>query len=146
MVEISTVMIYPSQVGVAGFMLGMLDPCGEKIADIAVANLRRETVEAHYAPHREKPFFPLLVNSLVGQCVVVAAYEGEKVVDKIMDVTGRRTNPLECVPGTIRRMFGDDSVVAALAENRVMRCVIHRSDCPKEGEREFRVWEPYFQL
>ena len=66
------------------------------------------TVEAHYAEHKERPFFGDVVKFLTSSPIVALAIRGSEavsVVRTLMGATDGRKSP----PGTIRGDFGCSS-------------------------------------
>jgi nucleoside-diphosphate kinase len=72
-----------------------------KVVGLKLLNAPRVTVEAHYAEHRERPFFTSVVDYLTSGPIVALAVEGENAVKAIRAMMGA-TNPLEATPGTVR--------------------------------------------
>ena len=91
----------------------------------------RETVEAHYGVHREKPFFKGVVDFVVSGPVVPMVWEGADVITITRKLMGA-TKPSEAAPGTIR---GDFS-------NSVEKNLIHGSDSLENAAFEIGLWFP----
>ena len=68
--------------------------------------LGRETAEAFYDVHRERPFFDSLCAFMTSGPVVVQVLEGEDAVARNREVMGA-TNPAEAAEGTIRKDFAE---------------------------------------
>jgi Nucleoside diphosphate kinase len=68
--------------------------------------LTKEQAEGFYAVHRERSFFPDLVNFMISGPVVVQVLEGEGAVLKNRDTMGA-TNPANAAAGTIRADFAE---------------------------------------
>ena len=66
-----------------------------------MVHLSRERTEAFYAVHKDRPFFPELVEFMTSGPCVVQVLEGEDAIAKNREVMGA-TNPAEAAPGTIR--------------------------------------------
>jgi nucleoside-diphosphate kinase len=87
--------------------------------------LTRQQAEQFYAVHRERPFFPSLVEFMSAGPIVVQVLEGDNAVAVNREVMGA-TDPKKAAPGTIRRDFaenieansvhGSDSAETAAAE------------------------------
>jgi nucleoside-diphosphate kinase len=91
----------------------------------------RETVEAHYDEHRERPFFGSVVDYLTSGPIVAMAVQGTNAVKAIRAMMGA-TNPLEATPGTVRGDFAltiDDNLT-------------HSSSDPEAAARELALWFP----
>ena len=67
--------------------------------------LSKEQAENFYGVHRERPFFPDLINFITSGPVVVQILEGEDAISNYRDIMGA-TNPKEAKLGTIRAQFG----------------------------------------
>ncbi len=87
--------------------------------------LTRPEAEAFYAVHRERPFFPGLVEFMTSGAVVVQVLEGEDAVAKHRQIMGA-TNPKNADPGTIRAEFAED----------IERNSVHGSDSAENAATE----------
>jgi nucleoside-diphosphate kinase len=87
--------------------------------------LSDEVAGGFYAEHRERPFFPDLIEFMTSGPVVVQVLEGEGAVAKNRELMGA-TNPKEAAEGTIRADFA--SSIDANA--------VHGSDSPESAARE----------
>ena len=89
--------------------------------------LPKETAEAFYAVHAERPFFRDLVTFMISGPVVVQVLEGEGAVAKNREVMGA-TDPSKAAAGTIRKDFAE-----SIEANSV-----HGSDAPETAKAEIR--------
>ncbi len=137
------IFIKPGHVHLKEKVLKRLDMFGRRIMHKELDKAPRRIIEEHYSPHKAKSFFKELVEEFADKPVVVAIYEGEDVIQKVIDATGP-TDPLKAPKGTIRRDFTDEKVWKMETGPRLMNNVMHRSDHPKEFEREFTVWKEIF--
>jgi nucleoside-diphosphate kinase len=142
MPEKTFIMIKPDHVELADDILEHLDQHGNRIDTSQVDEVPRDVIEAHYSPHKDKPFFGNMTDSFVGRSVILAVYEGEGVIQRLMDIIGP-TDPSKAPQDTVRGMYSDDSLEKAIAEQRPVKNVIHRSDSPEESAREIDVWKQY---
>jgi nucleoside-diphosphate kinase len=78
-----------------------------------------------YAEHRERPFFPALIEFMTSGPVVVQVLEGEGAIAKNRELMGA-TNPADAAEGTIRADFA--SSIDANA--------VHGSDSAQSAARE----------
>ena len=78
-----------------------------------------------YAEHKERPFYPALIEFMTSGPVVVQVLEGEGAIAKNRELMGA-TNPAEAAEGTIRADFA--SSIDANA--------VHGSDSPESAARE----------
>jgi nucleoside-diphosphate kinase len=92
----------------------------------------RETVEAHYAAHREKPFFGAVVDFIMSGPVVAMVWEGPDVINLARRLMGA-TKPADSTAGTIR---GDYA-------NSTEQNLIHGSDALETAEAEIKLWFPH---
>jgi nucleoside-diphosphate kinase len=61
----------------------------------------KDLASKHYDEHKERPFFPGLVDFLSSGAVVAMVWEGKDVIKYGRQLIGA-TNPLASAPGTIR--------------------------------------------
>jgi len=87
--------------------------------------LSDELAGGFYAEHRERPFFPALIEFMTSGPVVVQVLEGEGAIAKNRDLMGA-TNPQEAAEGTIRADFATSIDANA----------VHGSDSPESAARE----------
>ena len=95
------------------------------IAGMQLMDVNRELAEAHYAEHREKPFFDELVDFITATPVIAMRVRGEGAIKVMRSLMGA-TNPAEAAPGTIR---GD--LALSMPDN-----LVHGSDSPESARRE----------
>ncbi len=115
--------------GHTGAILALLEQNGFRIAGMKMLRLSKAQAEAFYAVHKNRPFFPGLVQFMTEGPVVVLALEREDAVAKWRDLMGA-TNPANAAEGTIRKRF---------AEN-IERNSVHGSDAPETAAEEI----PFF--
>ena len=89
----------------------------------------RELAEAHYAVHRERPFYGELVSFVTSGPVVAMVWEGSDAVKLTRTMIGA-TKPVEALPGTIRGDFTTE-----LTTN-----LVHGSDAPETAQEEIALW------
>jgi len=102
---------------------------GFTLVGLKFTAVSRELAEQHYAVHRERPFFPGLVEFITSGPVVAMVWEGEGVVAAARKMIGA-TNPLTAEPGTIRGDFGVN----------IGRNLIHGSDAIETANHEISLW------
>ncbi len=98
---------------------------GYRVVGLKQMTISRAAAEAHYAEHKERPFFGELVDFIIGGPVVAMALEGENAILGWRGMMGA-TNPASAAPGSIRADFATTT-----GEN-----VTHGSDSPESAERE----------
>lgn len=133
MTERTFVMAKPDAVhrGLVGEIIGRLERRGLKLVAAKVVTLDRETAEAHYAEHTDKPFFEDLVSFITSGAVVPMVWEGADATRQVRQMIGE-TDPLEAAPGTLRGDFALD----------IGRNIVHASNHEDEGanEREIAIF------
>lgn len=112
-----------------GEIIRRFEAKGFTLVGLKLMNVSRELAETHYGVHKEKPFFPGLVNFITSGPVVGMVWEGKGVIASARKIIGA-TNPLNAEPGTLRGDFGVD----------VGRNIIHGSDAPETAEQEIKLW------
>ena len=114
-----------------------LEIIGAKIVQVS-----RELAERHYYMLKDKPFFPELIDYIMGHLhkrhkVMALVYYGEHAIEKIRKICGH-TNPEKGEPESIRGQYGR-ILTSGLFEN-----VVHASDSIESAEREIKLWfEPH---
>jgi nucleoside-diphosphate kinase len=96
-----------------GAINAMIEQAGLRIVAQKRVRITREQAETFYAVHKERPFFPELVEFMISGPVVVQVLEGEDAIAKYREVMGA-TDPAKADAGTIRkvhaRSIGENSV------------------------------------
>ena len=111
-----------------GAILELVNRSGFRILDLKMRHLDRLTAQEFYAVHRERPFFPDLIEYITSGPVVCIRLEREDAVRKLRELVGA-TNPAEAAAGTIRFLYG-----ASLQANAV-----HASDSVDNGRLEIGI-------
>ena len=117
--------------GLAGEVISRLEQKGLTLLAMELRTLDRETAEAHYGEHRERPFFGELVDFITGGPLVALVVEGPNAVAGTRRIMGV-TNPVEATPGSIRGDFALE-----IGEN-----LVHGSDSPESAAREIGLFFP----
>jgi nucleoside-diphosphate kinase len=97
------------------------------ILEMKKLRLSREQAQAFYAVHKDRPFFPSLVDFMTSGPVIAVALEGEDAIKRYRDLMGATDSAL-AAPGTLRKDFGTDK----------QRNAVHGSDSVENGIRETR--------
>ncbi|MFT6791939.1 MAG: nucleoside-diphosphate kinase [Cellvibrionaceae bacterium] len=108
-----------------GEIVARFEQAGLKISAAKMLNLSQQMAENFYAEHKERPFFPHLVEFMTSGPVIVQVLEGENAIVKNRELMGA-TNPQEAEAGTIRADFAE--TVEANA--------VHGSDSETSAARE----------
>jgi len=111
--------------GDAGEILARITEAGFGIAALKMLYINRRQAEEFYAVHRERPFYPGLVEFMSSGPVVVMVLRHENAVDEFRRMIGT-TDPAKADKGTIRADFGTD----------VQKNAVHGSDSPENALRE----------
>src|ERR1700712_365144 len=102
-VERTFLMVKPDGVQrkLVGEIIRRFENKGLTLAGLKMLTPTREMAEAHYAVHRDKPFFEGLLNFISSGRVVARIWEGDDVVALCRKMMGA-TKPADSIPGTIR--------------------------------------------
>jgi len=126
-VERTLSIIKPDAVGknIVGKIYSRFETNGLRIVAAKMLRLSDAVAGGFYAEHRERPFFPALIEFMTSGPVVVQVLEGEGAVARNRELMGA-TNPKEAAEGTIRADFassidanavhGSDSAASAARE------------------------------
>ena len=115
--------------GLVGEILGRFERKGFRIVGLKMLRIGQELAEAHYAEHRDKPFFKGLVEFITSGPVVAFILEGPNAILEVRKMMGA-THPKDALPGTIRGDFA-----TTIDEN-----VIHGSATPEDAAREIALF------
>jgi len=126
-VERTLSIIKPDAVGknIIGKIYSRFETNGLQVVASKMLQLSDDLAGGFYAEHRERPFFPALIEFMTSGPVMVQVLEGEGAVAKNRDLMGA-TNPQEAAEGTIRADFA--SSIDANA--------VHGSDSTESAARE----------
>jgi nucleoside-diphosphate kinase len=92
--------------GHAGKIVAHLEKEGFRILGMRLTRLTRAQAAAFYAVHRERPFYPELVEFMISGAVVPLVLEREGAVPRLREVIGA-TDPAEAAEGTIRKLYAE---------------------------------------
>ncbi|WP_076463649.1 nucleoside-diphosphate kinase [Actinomyces mediterranea] len=118
-----------------GEILRRIEAKGYVIAGLKVLRASTELLAQHYAEHKDRDFFPGLLEFMSSGPVVAIAVEGNRVVEGMRILMGT-TNPTLAAPGTIRGDLGRDW------GSEHMENIVHGSDSPASAAREIALWFP----
>ena len=110
---------------VIGEIMARFEQAGLNIVAAKMLHLSQEQAEGFYAEHKERPFFPALVEFMTSGPVVVQVLEGENAILRNRELMGA-TNPKEAAAGTIRAKFAQSVEANA----------VHGSDSEASATRE----------
>lgn len=122
-------LIKPSAIqrGLIGEVITRIEKKGLKLTGMKMMNLDDAIINEHYAHLVQKPFFPIIKNSMQATPVIACCIEGIEAVQVIRALTGS-TNGRNALPGTIR---GDFSV-------SVLENIVHTSDSIENAKIEVK--------
>ncbi len=120
---------------VIGEIYSRFEQNGLRIVAAKMIRLDDELAGGFYAEHKERPFFPALIEFMTSGPVCVQVLEGEDAIAKNRELMGA-TNPEEAAAGTIRADFA--STIDANA--------VHGSDSPASAEREIAYFFPAAEI
>ena len=132
-VEQTLVLAKPDAVArsLAGEILARFERRGLTVRAARLVVASRELGEAHYAEHKEKPFFGELVDFITSGPTLAFVVEGEGAIGTCRKTIGA-TNPADAEPGSLRGQFA-----LAMPNN-----LVHGSDAPESAAREIGLWFP----
>jgi nucleoside-diphosphate kinase len=110
---------------VIGEIYSRFEKAGLKIVAAKMLQLNDDSAGGFYAEHKQRPFYPDLIEFMTSGPVMVQVLEGEDAVARNRELMGS-TNPAEAAPGTIRADFAKSIDANA----------VHGSDSLKSAERE----------
>jgi nucleoside-diphosphate kinase len=113
--------------GKAGKVLAHLEENGFTVRAMRMTRLTREQAGEFYAVHRERPFYPELVDFMTSGAVMPIALERDDAVATLREVIGA-TDPAEAADGTIRKLYAESKG----------RNAIHASDSDENAANEVR--------
>ena len=129
--ETTYVMVKPDGVqrGLVGEIISRFERKGLRLVGLKSIVPPRETAEAHYAVHAERPFYNGLIEFVTSGPVVAMAWHGKEAISVARNIIGA-TNGREAAMGTIRGDFGMD-----IGYN-----LIHGSDGEETAAFELGLW------
>lgn len=133
MMQRTFAMIKPDAVAAknTGKIIDMIEKNGFTIVAMEKTHLSKDKAQEFYAVHKERSFFPELVDFIVSGPVVAMALEKENGVLAWRDLMGA-TDPLKAADGTIRKIFGKN-----IGNNAT-----HGSDAPETAAVELDLFFP----
>lgn len=125
------VMVKPDGVrrGLVGEVVRRFEAKGLRIRAMKLMQVSPELAAAHYAEHRDKPFYNDLVSFITSGPSVPMVLEGREAITVARTLMGA-TDPAKAQPGTIRGDLGLE-----ITEN-----IVHGSDSPESAEREISLY------
>ena len=111
-----------------GDIINRFEERGFNILNVRMLTLKSDQASDFYSIHKEKPFFPELIDYITSGPIVQVVLEGNSAIEVVRHMVGA-TNSLKADSGTIRGDFG-----LSHTEN-----VIHASDSVDSFNRELNI-------
>jgi nucleoside-diphosphate kinase len=111
--------------GQTGKIIALLEETGFTVKALKMTRLDRVQAGAFYAVHRERPFFPSLLEFMTSGPCVPMILEADDAVPRLREVIGA-TDPAEAEEGTVRRLYAESKE----------RNAIHASDSEENARQE----------
>jgi len=130
-VERTFIAIKPDGVqrGLIGEIIRRFETKGFTLVGLKLMLVSSELAAQHYGEHKDKPFFPSLVEFITSGPVLAMVWQGNGVIAMARKLIGA-TNPQNAEPGTIRGDYAID----------IDRNIIHGSDGAETAQREIALW------
>jgi len=122
--------------GLTGEIISRLEAKSLRIVALELRQIDSDLAGAHYAEHKDKPFFGELVAFITRSPLVALVIEGGPDTWQTVRTMMGATNPREAAPGTIR---GD--LALETGEN-----LVHGSDGVESAAREIKLFFPGLSL
>ncbi len=125
------VMVKPDGVrrGLVGEVIRRLEQKGLQLQGMKLLKLTPELAGKHYEEHKDKGFYPDLIEFITSGPSVPMVWEGRDAVAVVRAAMGA-TDPVKAAPGTLRGDFA-----LAITEN-----IVHGSDSDASAERELALY------
>jgi nucleoside-diphosphate kinase len=117
--------------GLIGNIIARFEREGLRIAAMRMLHLTRKEAEGFYAVHRERPFFPDLVEFMTSGPVVVMVLEGDDAIEHNREIMGA-TDPAKAAEGTLRKLYAES----------IQNNAVHGSDGPDTARFEIGYFFP----
>ncbi len=145
MIEKSMIIIKPDALrgGVEFEVLERFRRKGFNITDMYKASPSEQLLRQHYAEviaDKGEDIAKRIIKYMTSGPVVVAILEGNNALQAVRTMSGDKTEPAKCPPGTIRHDYSSDSYDLADAQERGVANMIHSSDSAESAEREIALW------
>jgi nucleoside-diphosphate kinase len=135
-IEQTLAIIKPDAVsrGLIGKILARVEEQGFRVRALRMVQLSKQTAQAFYQVHAERPFYESLTTYMSSGPVVPMLLERENAIQSLRDLMGA-TNPQQAAPGTIRRDYGEN----------IERNAIHGSDAVATASVEIAFFFSQFE-
>jgi nucleoside-diphosphate kinase len=135
-IEQTLAIIKPDAVsrGLIGKILARVEEQGFRVRALRMVQLSKQTAQAFYQVHAERPFYESLTTYMSSGPVVPMLLERDNAIQSLRDLMGA-TNPQQAAPGTIRRDYGEN----------IERNAIHGSDAAATAATEIAFFFSHFE-
>ena len=136
MIEQTLAIIKPDAVsrGLIGNILARIEEQGFRVRALRMVQLSKQTAQAFYQVHAERPFYESLTTYMSSGPVVPMLLERENAIQSLRELMGA-TNPEQAAAGTIRRDYGEN----------IERNAIHGSDAAATASVEIAFFFSHFE-
>ncbi len=136
MIEQTLAIIKPDAVsrGLIGKILARIEEQGFRVRALRMVQLSKQTAQAFYQVHAERPFYESLTTYMSSGPVVPMLLERESAIQSLRELMGA-TNPEQAAAGTIRRDYGEN----------IERNAIHGSDAAATASVEIAFFFSHFE-
>ena len=117
--------------GLIGNIVARFEREGMRMAAMRMLHLTKEKAEGFYAVHRERPFFPDLVEFMISGPIVVMVLEGDDAIEHNREIMGA-TDPAKAAEGTLRKLYAES----------IQNNAVHGSDAPDTAKFEIGYFFP----
>ncbi len=140
-IEKTLVLIKPDAIEkrVIGIALDRLERLDLELIAARMVKVTPELAAEHYKHLKGRPFFPALVDFMMGRRnpgahgrILALVFKGQDAIHRIREAAGA-TDPLKADPHSIRGSMGRTI-------NGIMEKVIHASECAEDAEHEINLW------
>ncbi len=132
-------MLKPDGVKLEEEILARIKSVAEIVAIKKYARLPLEKIAQLYEEHKDKPFYPWLVDYLKDNPATLMILEKKDGLNEdlfsLIDKLVGSTDPKKALPGTIRSL-SPDSLEVAYSQNRAVQNLVHRSENETTAQRE----------
>ena len=118
-------------------VLQRFEDAGMKLHAMKLVQSTADLAGEHYDEHRDKPFFPMVVDYICSGPILVFVLGGLGSIPKIRQMVGA-TEPASAAPGTIRGDFAHQLMIKG--GDAPLYNLIHASANEEDAVKEIGVW------
>lgn len=109
----------------SGLIISQIEASGLKVIGLRMTRLSQAQAEQFYAVHKDRAFYPTLVDYMSSGPIVAIVLEGSDAVSTYRTLMGA-TNPENADEGTLRKQFGTN----------IEKNAVHGSDSVDNARKE----------